>query len=440
MHLPSLLVFAFSDPGFSARLVSPPSQSKSIQLRVDSLRPSPSVAVSCKLISLPCHIVARRVPSLRCRLAARRLLSTDSMPCRIDSARSALGLSVSVRCHAVRSSPCSSVSQHRRSYRSIRFVSFPFPRLSQLSVPCPSRLRRCASDRRVSSALPAFPLLIHEAPSLSLPWPIHSMLYLAMRFHRPAGRFQTVLFRILASALRALPLRFMACPYHALPERLRSCPVLAVPWHFSSRRICEAPFHLCPCRIVSPRLHSLSTRISSPPSTALSHDRFSLLCHCTAFPASLCYSMPCRFISFAVVAMPCQLFTVVCPSWLLTCSPFRIIGHPVPASPFLFLAPAFAAIPLRCRSDQSLARQFSAFASLFWSLPCHFVSTHLRLCRSWPFLCCSLPVRAEPCPFLSIPLGSIPFRVRSDPFASARLGSVAARCSTCPSVSMPSPC
>lgn len=233
----------------------------------------------------------------------------------------------------------------------------------------------------------------------------------------------------------AIPLPFLGWPYRALPQHLRSCPVFAVPCPFSPRRICEAPFHNSSCRFVVPRRHSLSTHRRSVPFVAsrIRFDSARLVCHRRHAAAHPRLSWRCHFV-------PClsdsrQLIAVMCPAVAV---PIKSLPHC--AVPFLFFAPGFAAIPLRCRSDQSLARQFSAFSSLFWSLPCHFVSTHLRFCRSWPFLCCSLPVRAEPCPFLSIPLGSIPFRVRSDPCASAGLVSNSARSGSCPSFSLSPPC
>ena len=288
-----------------------------------------------------------------------------------------------MRLHAVRSSPYSSVAMH-----------------------CPadiSKLCPASPYHRVFSRRPAFPQLLRSSPIPSLPWLIHSMLFLAMRFRRPAGRFQAVLF---------------LC---------HSWAGLTVPCHNTSARVqslqCLVPSH----RVASMKLRSITARAVSWCLAAIPYQRIVVL-----FPSWPHASVSIRLVSSAIAAMPCQLIAVMCPAVAV---PIKSLPHC--AVPFLFFAPVFPAIPLRCRSDQSLARQFSAFASLFWSLPCHFVSTHLRFCRSWPFLCCSLPVRAEPCPFLSIPLSSIPFRVRSDPYASARLGSVAARFRSCPSLSIP---
>ena len=395
MQIPAVLIFALSDPGFSTRLVSPPSQIKAIQLHVDSFRPRPSVSGSrlvcsalCRIaapmreaslsLAMPCPIVSRRVPSLRCRL-------------------------VSAHENHLKASPL-----HCVSICSFPRLAPPFPCFSQLIIAFSALIRLRASDHRVTSRRPAFPQLRRSAPIPSLPWLIHSMLFLAMRFRRPAGRFQAVLFLCHSWAGLTVPCRNTSAHVQSLQ--------------------CLVPSH----RVASVKLRAITARAVSWCLAAIPYQRIVVL-----FPSWPLASVSIRFVTSAIVAMPCQLIAVGCPSWLRTCSPSRIICYPVPASPFLFLAPAFAAIPLRCRSDQSLARQFSAFASLFWSLPCHFVSTHLRFCRSWPFLCCSLPVRAEPCPFLSIPLGSIPFRVRSDPYASARLGSVSARFRSCPSLSIP---
>ena len=102
MHLPSLLIFALSGPGFSTRLMSPPSQIKAVQFPVDSLRPSPSVSRSRLVCAALCHIaapmleaslslampypiVSRRVPSLRCRRASDHANHLKASPLRCGS-------------------------------------------------------------------------------------------------------------------------------------------------------------------------------------------------------------------------------------------------------------------------------------------------------------------------------------------------------------------
>ena len=208
---------------------------------------------------------------------------------------------------------------------------------------CPadiSKLCPASPYHRVFSRRPAFPQLLRSSPIPSLPWLIHSMLFLAMRFRSPAGRFQAVLF---------------LC---------HSWAGLTVPCHNTSARVQSLQCLVTSHRVASVKLRSITARAVSWCLAAIPYQRIVVL-----FPSWPHASVSIRLVSSAIAAMPCQLIAVGCPSWLLTCSPSRIICYPVPASPFLFLAPGFAAIPLRCRSDQSLARQFSAFASLFWSLP-----------------------------------------------------------------------
>ena len=213
-----------------------------------------------------------------------------------------------------------------------------------------------------------------------------------------------------AVSARVVVCRRACMPFRLSSSRLHSSPYLSnsVQFRGHSHRLASIRCLIAAVHVGSPQRPVDSVRHVCHRRHAAAHPRLSWRCH----------FVPCLSDSR-------QLIAVMCPAVAV---PIKSLPHC--AVPFLFFAPVFPAIPLRCRSDQSLARQFSAFSSLFWSLPCRFVSTHLRFCRSWPFLCCSLPVRAEPCPFLSIPLGSIPFRVRSDPYASARLGAVSHRVST----------
>lgn len=260
--------------------------------------------------SFPCHAISHRVAS--CPIAA--------LPSRFRQCESSQCVSSALRLHAVRSSPYPSVAMH-------------YP--ADISKLCPA-----SPYHRVFSRRPAFPQLLRSSPIPSLPWLIHSMLFLAMRFRRPAGRFQAVLF---------------LC---------HSWAGLTVPCHNTSARVqslqCLVPSH----RVASVKLRSITARAVSWCLAAIPYQRIVVL-----FPSWPHASVSIRLVSSAIAAMPLHILV------------FRGVAISCLASPIRVSSSPLCALPLPFRSNPSRTVQ------------CLFCSLRLG---SPPFLSAAVPIRALP--------------------------------------------
>lgn len=271
MHLPSLLVFALSGPGFSTRLVSLPSQSKSIQLRIDSVRPIPVVAISIRCVrisALPCPVscaqrsaMSYRVAScpiaaLPCRSISDRFLSTpilsaapplasdpiSAMACLLaaDLFRGCSARRDSLPCHSA-ASQCTSIPSHRCFAVSLMVGSNLY--YSAASPVC-----------AVLRLAIAYPIYTVHFPCCSSEFNARSSLLVSYRVASPP-------FRSYSYRRPTIPQPFASSRVHSLPSRFISFQDASMPLLF-----CSKPFPAVQCLRQSFRVAAMPLPVSSSPS------------------------------------------------------------------------------------------------------------------------------------------------------------------------------
>lgn len=207
----------------------------------------------------------------------------------------------------------------------------------------------------VSSLRPSFPLLRRSPPIPSLPW-----LLAADLFRGCSARRDSLPCHSAASQCTSIPSH--RCFAVSLMVGSKLCysaasPVRAVPHLAIAYPICSVHFPCCSSEFNAGSSLLVSYRVASPP---------------CRFVAKLFRAFPSRLLSQPILAFPLRLHSQRLSSIRCLLGSYHL-----------------RVLPCHCRSVQSLSRQFSAFASPFGSLPCHFLSAHLRLHRSWPFPCSS---------------------------------------------------
>lgn len=394
--------------------MSPPSQSKSIQLRIDSVRPIPVVSITfrCALISaLPCPVSCAQRSAMSHRVASCPIVAL----------------------------PCRSISD--------RFLSTP-----SLSAAPP-----LASDHISAVA----------SRSRSILWLLGSTRGFALPFIRISMRLDS-------RPIAASPSPWWSVPICTIPQLLPFAPFFALPLHIPSILfvslavpVNSMPGHLSSCRIVWPRRHSTAIRIVPRPFAAFS---IRLITSLIFSISQRLISMPFRFISFAVVAMPLPFRSKPFPAVQCLRQSFRVAAMPSPVSSSQ--SAPFMAIPLlvaSVRFGSRLCRFRSISSSLRFA-----VSKHLRYsqrravssllhsplskadqirCRSYPgasgcaqrcriasvlFIPRLLYVLASRC---LLRLGySFSVRMFTPPLASLPFQLVSARFRSCPSLAVSPPC
>lgn len=356
------------------------------------------------LSALPCLIVSRRFPSLRCHVRASLIVSSlrpsfpllrrsppiPSPPWRVFSP---LIYSVAAR---LNSRLCLAIQLHLDTLRFLAHRCFAVSR-QFTDLPLKSMASPCRSD-----LIPSTPF--HLCPCRSVSPRRHDIAILIV---------SSLSFSAPRPAISAL---VMSEPFNSvtLPSRLLSQTILAFPLRLHSHRPASirclfGSFHLralpCHCRSVQ----SLSRQFS-----AFASPFGSLPCHCLS-----AHRRPLR-------------------SWPFLCASSHCLSFP-----FRFLAPRISPLLRHLKSSPLQSAPSRFFASPFsakqgGSNPLPLVSLRFWLCSAMPSRFGWIHFDASP--WLLIASHALPFRIRSDPCASAGLVSKSARFSSCPSFAVSSPC
>ena len=186
----------------------------------------------------------------------------------------------------------------------------------------------------------------------------------------------------------------------AFPQLRRSPPIPSLPWLLAADlfRGCSAQLEALPCHSVASRcawipVPSLLRRLTggrfqAVPFRSFSRSRRSSPCHCISH----------LFCSFPLLLQWIQRQVISA----------RVVSCGLAAIPQLFVSSPYHSTTIRI-----VSRPFAAFASPFGSLPCHCLSAHLRLRRSWPFPCSSHRFGSWLCRLISTGCDALPYQVIS---------------------------
>ena len=216
----------------------------------------------------------------------------------------------------------------------------------------------------------------------SIPCPRESLRLQSPPYHMIASLFFAIaqLFRLLF----AIPCRVGSSHLLSLPSLINASSFCSLrgrthPFRFGSSRLPSPPCLFVARLFVSilfgstPR-HLSSHQVTASHIAAMSNHIFSLRLHVSSSPLGALRGCAhaVRFESSAIL------------SRLRPFCSLRLRSPPFLSAAVLIRALPDSAVPSLVFSTQSI------------SIPCQRISV---LLRSWPFRCCLLPVRAEPCPF-----------------------------------------
>lgn len=409
IHLTSLLVFALSDPGFTTRLMSPPSQSKSIQLRIDSVRPIPVVAISIRCVrisALPCPVSCAQRSAMSHRVASCPIVA---LPCQSISDRF-LSTPILSAAPPFASDPISAMTCL------LAADLFRGCSARRDSLPCHSAASQCTSIP--SHRCFAVSLMVGSKLCYSAASPVRAVLLLAIAYP-----IYTVHFPCCSSEFNARSSLLVSYRVASPPFRSYSYRRLTIPQPFASSRV-----HSLPSPVLSGRCHAIA-------------------CHLISVCTVHGHSLARRIGSVLGCAV----------SYLLDVMLFRIKSSPLQSAPSRFSASLFSAkqggsnpLPLvswrlqlfSALPYQILESRLQALPWLLFAFPCRaiphpFGSLRLR----WPrFQICSFRLLSQPLRSSAMPIWANRFSAAPSHIVSPRLDSVSCQIRFRPSISKPCPC
>ena len=285
-------------------------------LLLDShFRALPLLSHAFRGCSLPCPIVERRVPSLRCRL-------------------------VSAHANHLKASP-------------LHCGSMPFvPRLAPPS-PFPASRFRGRSLMGGSKLCYSKALLFHASPCRSF-----SLNIVTLPCHCTSRRICAAPFRIRSSEVASPQFqsgsaRVVSCRLAAMPLRILSCPIQAPPFRGHAHRLASIRCLIAYVHVGSPQRHIKSILLCSSPLRSLSLPCVAMpfLASPVQFALPLLATLPMRVAAYRSHANSDQYHFSRYLTVLLTAYPF-------PVGSLCLGAPPYLSMP-----NQSNASPFSSFSS-----------------------------------------------------------------------------
>ena len=250
------------------------------------------------LSALPCPIVSRRVPSLRCRVGAS-LTDSSLRPSFPQLRRSPpipslpwlLAADLFRGCSAqVEALPCHSVAS--------RYASIPVPSLPLPLWPVP---------------ICTIPQLLPFAPFFALPLHIPSILFISLAAPVNSTPGHLCSCHIVWPRRHSAAIRIVALPFHNHSHRLASIRCLLGSSHFRT-----LPCHYCSVQSLSRQFSAFASPFGSLP------------CHCLSAHLRLHRSWPFPCSSHRFGSRLCRLISTGCDAL-----PYQIISATVSAEPFL---------------------------------------------------------------------------------------------------------